>query len=199
MVLQMLLITIVCLLFDLVYSLSSGFSATHHKFGTYFTRWTGEKCQSDAPALVCIHGFGGNADQFRKNLPVFQENGYDSFAFDLLGYGYSDKPDPREFGVNEIYNFETWADQTVQFIDATVHKPCILVCNSIGGLVGLQAAILRPDLVKGLVLINMSLRLLHEKKQLPSLRPLISTTQTLLRATPFGRYFFKQVIYFCLP
>ena len=40
------------------------------------------------PAIICIHGFGGNADQFRKNLPVFSANGYDSYAIDLLGYGY---------------------------------------------------------------------------------------------------------------
>ena len=37
--------------------------------------------------IVCIHGFGGNADQFRKNLPVLSEKGYDSYAMDLLGYG----------------------------------------------------------------------------------------------------------------
>lgn len=40
------------------------------------------------PAVICIHGFGGNADQFRKNLPVLSANGYDTYAIDLLGYGY---------------------------------------------------------------------------------------------------------------
>lgn len=36
---------------------------------------------------MCIHGFGGNADQFRKNIPVFADNGHPSYAIDLLGYG----------------------------------------------------------------------------------------------------------------
>lgn len=39
------------------------------------------------PPIVCIHGFGGNADQFRKNIPKFAESGHESYAIDLLGYG----------------------------------------------------------------------------------------------------------------
>ena len=30
--------------------------------------------------------------------------------------GYSDKPNPKNYAVNELYNFENWADQTVSFI-----------------------------------------------------------------------------------
>ena len=54
-------------------------------FGDFFTN------KGTGTPLVCIHGFGGNADQFRKNLPVLAENGHNSYAIDLLGYGYSDK------------------------------------------------------------------------------------------------------------
>jgi len=83
--------------------------------------------------LICIHGFGGNSDQFRKNLPFLAEQGYNSYAIDLLGYGYSDKPNPKERGVNEIYNFDTWTHQTQEFIREVVKEPSILICNSIGG------------------------------------------------------------------
>jgi pimeloyl-ACP methyl ester carboxylesterase len=143
--------------------------------------------------VICLHGFGGNADQFRKNLPVLAKEGYATYSLDLLGYGYSEKPDPKLYDVNAIYNFENWAEQTTSFIENVVRRPSILVCNSVGGVVGLQAAVNRPDLVKGIVLIDISLRMLHVKKQSPLLRPLTSLLQTVLRETGIGKTFFKQV------
>jgi pimeloyl-ACP methyl ester carboxylesterase len=58
--------------------------------------------------VLLVHGFGANADHWRKNTPVIGEWGR-AFAIDLLGYGYSDKPDPTTQEKNTIYNFETWA------------------------------------------------------------------------------------------
>jgi pimeloyl-ACP methyl ester carboxylesterase len=143
--------------------------------------------------VLCIHGFGGNADQFRKNMPVLAADGHESYAMDLLGYGYSDKPNPKSYQVNSLYNFENWADQAVSFIENVVQKPTVLVCNSVGGVVGLQAAVTRPDLIKGVVLMNISLRMLHVKKQPPIQRPLTSLLQTTLRETGIGKAFFEQV------
>lgn len=146
--------------------------------------------------VVCIHGFGGNADQWRKNLPALSRAGHRAYALDLLGYGYSDKPDPRQREVNEIYNFENWADMTVDFIKKNVKEPSWLVCNSVGGCVGLQAAVTNPELVKGVVLSNISLRMLHIKKQNPFIKPLVKAIQNTLRETQAGDYFFKQVAEF---
>lgn len=180
----------------LVFVLGEKFCTVNNKFGAYSMRYF-QHCSpttSESAALVCIHGFGGNAKQFRKNLPVLSENGHDAYALDLLGYGYSDKPNPKLYRTNEFYNFDTWSEQTAQFVEQTVSKPSVLVCNSVGGLVGLQAAITRPDLIKGVVLINMSLRMLHVKKQKLYLRPIISGLQTLLRETRLGSVFFNQVL-----
>ena len=41
-----------------------------------------------------MHGFGGSADHWRRNLPPLSSL-YDTYAVDLLGYGYSCKPAPR--------------------------------------------------------------------------------------------------------
>ncbi len=57
----------------------------------------------------------------------------------------------------------------------------------------MEAARTRPDLIKGVVLIDISLRLLHVKKQNPITRPLISALQTLLRETFVGKAFFESV------
>jgi len=50
------------------------------------------------PLLVCVHGFGGNADHWRKNVPELAQSGCRVAAIDLLGYGYSSKPDPKKSG-----------------------------------------------------------------------------------------------------
>jgi pimeloyl-ACP methyl ester carboxylesterase len=143
--------------------------------------------------ILCIHGFGGNADQFRKNTAAFSAEGHDTYSFDLLGYGYSDKPNPKDYKVNEVYNFETWAEQTASFIDSVIGEPAVLVCNSVGGLVGLQTAVKYPEKVKGLVLINISLRMLHTRKQSPLQVPFTTALQTVLRETGIGKAFFERV------
>jgi pimeloyl-ACP methyl ester carboxylesterase len=146
--------------------------------------------------VVCIHGFGGNADQWRFNLPELAKQGYSAYALDLMGYGYSDKPSPKDFRVNELYNFQNWADQTCQFVDNVVKEPSVLVSNSVGGLVALQAAVERPDLIKGVILIDISLRLLHETKQSALQKPFVKLVQDFLRESPLGGIFFSQVAEF---
>lgn len=47
--------------------------------------------------------------------------------------------------------------------------------------------------VKGVVLFNISLRMLHEKKQSPLGKPLVKGLQYVLRETPLGGFFFGSV------
>lgn len=49
------------------------------------------------------------------------------------------------------------------------------------GLVGLQAAVMDPQICEGIVLLNISLRMLHIKKQPWFGKPLIKSFQSLLR------------------
>lgn len=178
-----------------------------HKFGKYDTKYQYFPAKNQGrlfpsftssaaqPAIVCLHGFGGNADQFRKNMPVFSEAGFDSYALDLLGYGYGAKPDPKQYPVNALYNFDTWAEQSSSFIRDVVKRPSILVCNSVGGVAGLQAALAYDpkNMIQGIVLIDVSLRLLHVTKQNPLQRVVVPIIQRILRESDIGKYFFKQV------
>lgn len=61
------------------------------------------------------------------------------------------------------------------------------------GIAGLQAAVQAPEKVKGVQLLDVSLRMLHTKKQQPWQRPLVSSFQRLLRETQLGRWFFGAV------
>ncbi|KAG5181483.1 Alpha/Beta hydrolase protein [Tribonema minus] len=144
--------------------------------------------------MILVHGFGGNADHFRKNTPVLGQTG-PTYAIDLLGYGYADKPDPGPWEEkNKIYNFENWGDQLVDFAREVVGKPVFIVCNSVGGCAGLQAAkVGGPSAVKGVVLFNVSLRMLHTTKQPALLRPFVSGLQYVLRETSAGAAFFANV------
>lgn len=59
---------------------------------------------------------------------------------------------------------------------------------------------LPPSLLPiGLVLIDISLRMLHKKKQSAFIAPFVSAIQYVLRETQLGSYFFKQVPYLPTP
>ncbi|WCJ28879.1 alpha/beta-Hydrolases superfamily protein [Euphorbia peplus] len=147
---------------------------------------------NSGPALVLVHGFGANSDHWRKNIPVLAKS-HRVYSIDLIGYGYSDKPNPREFGDNTFYTFETWGSQLNDFCGEVVKDKAYFICNSIGGLVGLQAAIMEPEICSGLLLLNISLRMLHITKQPWFARPFIKSFQSLLRNTALGKLFFKSV------
>ncbi|EPS74206.1 hypothetical protein M569_00547 [Genlisea aurea] len=133
-----------------------------------------------------------NNDHWRKNLPVLGES-HRVYAIDLIGYGFSDKPNPRELQVKNFYTFETWAAQLNDFCAEIVGHEAFFVCNSIGGLVGLQAAVMNAPMCRGIVLLNISLRLLHVRKQPWYGRPFVKAFQSLLRNTAVGELFFRAV------
>ncbi|OAY71165.1 Pheophytinase, chloroplastic, partial [Ananas comosus] len=132
------------------------------------------------------------SDHWRKNIPVLAKSNR-VYAFDLIGYGYSDKPNPRELGGNPFYTFEIWADQLNEFCAEVVGDEAFFICNSIGGLVGLQAAVVKPQVCKGIVLLDISLRMLHIKKQPWYGRPFIKSFQSLLRNTAVGKLFYNAI------
>jgi len=50
--------------------------------------------EGSGPTLLLIHGLFVNADHWRKNMQPLADAGYRVFSIDLLGSGYSSKPDP---------------------------------------------------------------------------------------------------------
>ncbi|CAA6659080.1 unnamed protein product [Spirodela intermedia] len=144
------------------------------------------------PALVLIHGFGANSDHWSKNISYLGKS-HRVFSIDLIGYGYSGKPNPRDIGVDTFYTFETWGSQVNDFCSNVVKEEAFFICNSIGGLVGLQAAVMDPQMCRGMILLNISLRMLHIKKQPWFARPFIRSFQNLLRNTLLGKFFFNSV------
>ena len=152
---------------------------------------------TQGPAVVLVHGFGASSEHWRKNIPVLAET-HRVYAIDLIGFGQSAKPrsGPVQLSEQVEYRFETWGEQLVAFCREVVGEAAFLVGNSIGCIVALQAAVLAADWVLGVVLLNCSLRLLHERKRggLPWHRrfsaPLL---QRVLTYRAVGHYFFSRL------
>ena len=119
-------------------------------------------------AVVLIHGFGANTNQWRFNQPVLAKL-LPTYAIDLLGFGRSDQPRACLKGESlesdaVHYGFDLWGQQVADFCDAVVQRPVLLVGNSIGGVVALRAAQLLNDRCRGVVLINCAQRLMDDKQ-----------------------------------
>ncbi|NJM98182.1 MAG: alpha/beta fold hydrolase [Phormidesmis sp. RL_2_1] len=148
--------------------------------------------QSDGPAVVLIHGFGASSIHWRKNISALATT-CRVYAIDLIGYGKSAKPTP---GDSIAYTFETWSQQILDFCYGVIGEPAFLVANSIGCIVAMQAAVSDPKWVRGIAMLDCSLRLLHDRKRqlLPWYRsaptPLV---QKVLGYRPLIGFFFAQL------
>lgn len=97
---------------------------------------------------MLIHGSGPGVTAYsnwRPVLPALGEN-FRVFAPDMVGFGYSDRPEDVEYGV------QTWADQTVGFMDAKGIEKAHLVGSSFGGAIALRIATQHPERVDRMVL-----------------------------------------------
>jgi pimeloyl-ACP methyl ester carboxylesterase len=99
--------------------------------------------------VVLIHGWGASAYNFRRLLPLLAEARLRGLAFDLRGHGLSSKPaDPSR------YTAAAMAQQVFDLLDALGLKQAVLVGQSMGGAIALDAAGLAPDRVRGVVLLS---------------------------------------------
>ena len=147
---------------------------------------------ADAPPVLLIHGFGASSIHWRKNVPELAKT-FRVYAIDLLGYGKSAKPTPNE---PLSYTFETWGEQIVDFCREVIGEPAFLVANSIGCVVAMQAAVDAPEQICGVVMLDCSLRLLHDRKRqtLPWYRSAPTPyIQKVLGLKPLIKLFFAQL------
>ena len=173
------------------------------KFADRFWTWRGYRIgycaegiekqgsEPDKPAIVLIHGFGASVGHWRKNVPVLAKS-FRVYSIDLIGFGSSAQPNPSDLA----YTFETWGQQVADFVREVVGDHAILVGNSIGAVVAMQAAIYAPALITKTVLINCSLRLLQEQNQLmmPWFKRVgVGFVQSILGNRAIAKLFFDQV------
>jgi pimeloyl-ACP methyl ester carboxylesterase len=102
--------------------------------------------------VILLHGIGKTNVVWKHVIEGLQNSPFRVVAFDLLGFGDSIKPN------NIDYNVDDHAKALIRSIEKLKAKqPCILVGHSMGCLIAVRVARLRPDLVKHLVLYEMPL------------------------------------------
>ncbi len=102
--------------------------------------------EADLPRrIVFSHANGFPAGTYRVLFAHWRAAGYTVHAIDRFGH------DPR-YPVSS--NWRGLRDELIDFIDAEVGGPALLVGHSLGGLLSLLVACRRPDLAAALVMID---------------------------------------------
>ncbi|NKB37438.1 MAG: alpha/beta fold hydrolase [Gammaproteobacteria bacterium] len=102
--------------------------------------------------LILIHGGGAGADawgNWRGSIHDFAEH-FHVFAIDMLGFGFTDKPDPSGFD----YNQTSRVDHICAFIDHLDLTNVSLIGNSMGGMTSMGVAIENRAKVSKIVLMG---------------------------------------------
>ncbi|MGW0173704.1 alpha/beta fold hydrolase [Rhodococcus sp. NPDC003322] len=100
--------------------------------------------EADKPALVLLHGSGGHAEAYVRNLHSHAEY-FSTWAIDMLGHGYTDKP-------GHPLEIDHYVDHLIAVLDEIGATRVRLSGESLGGWVAARAAIDHHDRIDRLVL-----------------------------------------------
>lgn len=96
------------------------------------------------PVLVLLHGSGGHAEAYVRNLGSHAEH-FSTWSVDMLGHGYTDKP-------GHPLEISHYVDHLIAVLDEIGATRVCLSGESLGGWVAARAAIDHPDRIERLVL-----------------------------------------------
>ncbi|CAA0080837.1 4,5:9,10-diseco-3-hydroxy-5,9,17-trioxoandrosta-1 (10),2-diene-4-oate hydrolase [Zhongshania aliphaticivorans] len=102
------------------------------------------------PVVVFLHGSGSGASghsNFKYNYPYLAEQGYRVIVPDLIGYGYSDKPE------DIAYHLDVFVECIAQLLDHLGVGSCSLIGNSLGGAIAIKYTLDNPSQIEKLVLM----------------------------------------------
>ncbi len=97
--------------------------------------------------ILLLHGFDSSLLEFRRLFPLLAVQ-RSTWAVDLLGFGFTDRPMDITFSPEELklHLYHFW--QTL------IERPVVLVGASMGGALALDFALTYPDCVDRLVLLD---------------------------------------------
>lgn len=102
-----------------------------------------------APAILLLHGFPTSSHMFRNLIPLLASH-YHVVAPDMLGFGFSDAPDPKEF----TYTFENLAKVVDKFTEAIKLERFAIYVFDYGAPIGFRIALAHPERITAIVSQN---------------------------------------------
>lgn len=112
----------------------------------------------DGPVLIFAHGFGCDQSLWLEVIEGFEKD-YRVVLFDYVGSGLSDV---TAYDARRYASFEGYAKDILEICDAFELRDVTLVAHSVSAMIGLQAALRRPELFRQLVMIGASPCYLNE-------------------------------------
>lgn len=103
------------------------------------------------PAVVLLHGFPEFWYSWRKQIPALVAAGLRVIAPDLRGYNESSKPTAVE-----DYRISVVAKDIAELIERLAGNKCVLVGHDWGAVTAWYVAMMRPDLLRKLAILNVS-------------------------------------------
>ncbi|TMI24000.1 alpha/beta fold hydrolase, partial [Candidatus Bathyarchaeota archaeon] len=103
---------------------------------------------SGARPVVMVHGNPAWSYMWRRLVPAITSSGHRALAFDLMGFGKSDKPNPN------LHDFPHHARIVSGYIESLGLRNLILILHDWGGPLAMQYVIRHPQNVAGLVIMN---------------------------------------------
>ncbi|KAL0926058.1 hypothetical protein M5K25_004440 [Dendrobium thyrsiflorum] len=106
--------------------------------------------QTASDPVVLLHGFDSSCLEWRYAYPYLEDAGLETWAVDILGWGFSDLKMLPSTGVaaKREHLYELWRTH--------VERPMVLVGPSLGASVAIDFAVNHPEAVTRLVLIDAS-------------------------------------------
>ncbi|WP_118184196.1 alpha/beta fold hydrolase [Paraburkholderia phosphatilytica] len=102
--------------------------------------------------MLFAHGFGCDLNMWRQFAPSFASR-YRTVLFDLVGGGQSDL---SAYDRDKYGSLSGYADDVLEIIEEFANGPVIHVGHSVSAMIGMLAAIKRPDLFAANVMIGPS-------------------------------------------
>ena len=94
----------------------------------------------EGPLVIFCHGWPESWYSYRHQLPAVAQAGYKAVAYDVRGYGESDKPYEIE-----AYTMKNMTDDVIGIIDALGYDTAITIGHDWGGPIALNTAALNED------------------------------------------------------
>lgn len=102
----------------------------------------------DGLPVVFIHGFGAWSETWKKTTTVLAAHGFHTVALDVPPFGFSEKI------TDGTFSRQAQAQRILKVLDTLQLKQVILVGHSVGSRPTAEVALVAPDRIKGLVLVD---------------------------------------------